>query len=235
MTAFVCAGPSLFDVPDDALYGLTRHPPLGRGDVLRLVQAGATSILVIDGFFGDRPSLGHKEIHFALSRGIVVAGATSMGALRAVECGAVGMLGLGEIYQEYSDGRRISDADVAVAHGPEALDWRPLSLALVDIEATLDAARDHLGHDLSNRLLKGARSLFFAQRTWPEILVTAQVDTGLSDWLAHHTIRRKTADALHAIQTFATGLPEPSTRPFVPTETFATDVSRYAAEVCAVA
>lgn len=228
MTAYVCAGPSLYSVPDDALSGLTRHPPLGRGDVLRLVQAGATSILLIDGFFGDRPSVGHKEIHFALSRGITVAGATSMGALRATECAGIGMIGLGDIYHEYRDGRRTDDADVAVAHGPEALAWRPLSLALVDVEATLDAGRNHLGHDLASRLMQTARAMYFAQRTWRDIVAKAQADPDLSDWLTRHTVHRKTADAMVAIQTFAAGLPKPTTSPFLPTETFASDVSRYA-------
>ena len=47
----------------------------------------------------------HKEILFALSEGIDVYGAASMGALRAAELDAFGMRGIGDVYSAYAEGR----------------------------------------------------------------------------------------------------------------------------------
>ena len=44
-------------------------------------EAGYRRIGIIDGHFGNVPSVWHKEILFALSKGVEVSGAASMGAL----------------------------------------------------------------------------------------------------------------------------------------------------------
>ena len=53
------------------------------------------AIGLIDGYFERVPSVSHKEILWAMSQGIVVIGAASMGALRAAELAPFGMLGVG--------------------------------------------------------------------------------------------------------------------------------------------
>lgn len=106
------------------------------------MRQGARTIGLIDGLYGDCAAVWHKEILFALSSGIAVFGAASMGALRAAECEAFGMIGIGDIFEAYRDSHRVSDADVAVSHAPGELGYRPLTIALVDAEATLAACGD---------------------------------------------------------------------------------------------
>ena len=85
--------------------GLDIRPPAACGDILRAVRDGAKAIGLIDGYFGDLPSVWHKEILFALHNGVAVAGGASMGALRAAECAPFGMVGLGSIYEDYANYR----------------------------------------------------------------------------------------------------------------------------------
>lgn len=230
MNRVVCVGPTLYGIDVSNFDGLYVHPPAARGDLLRLALDGATAILLIDGLYGDRPSVSHKEILFALSRGIPVLGAASLGALRAVECAAFGMLGTGSVFAAYRSGARVSDADVAVLHAPAELGWRPLSLSLVDIDATLDAVPDMLSPDTSLHLRKVARRLHFSNRTWESIAEAAGAYDSVGVGLANRTVHRKRQDALEALDVFRRDLPAPPTFDFAPTDTFIADVARYAPE-----
>ncbi len=170
--AVVFAGPSIYGVDREALGGMRLAPPARCGDIYRVARAGAPAIGLIDGIFGSAPSVWHKEILFALSLGVRLYGAASMGALRAAECAPFGMIGVGEIFRSYRDGKRFADADVAVLHAPEEMDFRPLTLALVDAEASLAhlhrcgalSACEHLA------LLSCARDLHFSERTWSQVV-----------------------------------------------------------------
>ena len=84
MTTHVFLGPTLGW--DDALRILpkaTIQPPASAGDVYLAVKAGASVIAVIDGYFEQVPSVWHKEVLYALSRGVRVFGASSMGTRSA--------------------------------------------------------------------------------------------------------------------------------------------------------
>lgn len=178
MTRVIFAGPSLWDVPPDALAGLDRRPPAGCGDLLRAVRGGATAIGLVDGTFESGAAVWHKEILVALARGVPVLGAASMGALRAAECFRLGMIGIGAIFADYRDGRRVADADVAVLHGPVETGFRPLTVALVDAEATIEAmaAADALREGEAERLAAAATALHFKDRTWRQVTAMAGLD-----------------------------------------------------------
>jgi hypothetical protein len=118
--------------------GLHSRGPAAQGDIGRAVLQGASAIGLIDGRFEDMASVWHKEILFALSRGVTVLGAASMGALRAAECAAFGMIGIGSIFERYRSGELDDDAAVAQVHAPRELGYAPLSEALVNVEATVD-------------------------------------------------------------------------------------------------
>ncbi|MES2551935.1 MAG: TfuA-like protein, partial [Pseudomonadota bacterium] len=115
-------------------------PPVSQGDILSLVAEKPDAIGIIDGYFQLVPAVWHKEILHALDCGIPVFGAASMGALRAAELDAFGMVGVGRIYQWYRSGFLEADDEVAVIHAPHAISHRPLSEAMVNIRATLDLA-----------------------------------------------------------------------------------------------
>lgn len=151
-------------------------PPAGQADLLSaLTTHRPQAIALIDGVFGQSLSVWHKEILYALSQGVAVYGASSMGALRAVECAPFGMVGVGEVVRAYREGHITGDDEVALAHaGPED-GFLPLSEPLVNLRATLtravaDGVVDAALHD---RVIGAAKALFFPERTRDRILAEA--------------------------------------------------------------
>ncbi len=183
MKRIVFAGPSL--PPGKGPEGIEIRAPARKGDLLIAARDGAAIIGLVDGFFETAPSVWHKEILFCISRGIVVAGAASMGALRAAECAAFGMIGIGRIFREYHDGTRTADADVAVLHAPAELGHAALSLALVDAEVTVERmlAAGAISDAEAAAVLQAARELHFKDRSWDSILAALKGPAMLADRL----------------------------------------------------
>lgn len=187
MAKIVFAGPSIYGVAAAEFSGLDVRPPAIRGDLLAAAFEKPEQIALIDGFFENAPSVWHKEILYALSQGIVVSGASSMGALRAAECACFGMVGVGKIFDDYQSGRRSADADVAVTHAPAELGFRPLTEALVDVEATIRALRinGRISEAESKEFGRVAVELHFSRRSWPTILNAAELPEMRRDELRH--------------------------------------------------
>lgn len=141
MSRIVFLGPTLRRGIAEHLCDAEFHPPAAMGDMTRAASRGPEAIVLIDGIFEDRPSVWHKEILWALSRDVPVIGASSMGALRAAELDAYGMLGWGKIYAAYASGELGDDDEVAVVHGPAEMGHMALSDAMVDIRDTVATAR----------------------------------------------------------------------------------------------
>jgi len=171
----IFAGPS-FGANIERLRGkypsIAFRGPAARGDILQAVQDGARAIGIVDGYFGEMPSVWHKEILYALQRDVVVVGGASMGALRAAECSAFGMVGLGSIYEDYADGRLVDDEAVALVHAPEELGWLPLSIPWVDFQPTIDVLyrKGALSLGEHKMLLLAGRSVHFSERTYPKVV-----------------------------------------------------------------
>ncbi|HVO02025.1 MAG TPA: TfuA-like protein [Candidatus Cybelea sp.] len=117
------------------------YPPAALGSVFRAAERGYRRIGIIDGFFGNTPSVWHKEILYVISRGVEVAGAASTGALRAAELAPYGMRGIGNIYRLYRSGSIADDDEVCVTHAIEELDFMPLSEPMISIRYTLRGLR----------------------------------------------------------------------------------------------
>ena len=168
------AGPSLHGAEVSLAPDIVLCPPAAKGDVFAAAQSGATRIGIVDGTFDHGAAIWHKEILYVLDRGIEVMGAASMGALRAAECAAFGMIGIGRIYEDYAEGRRDADSDVALVHGPPELDFPPLTDALVDVEATLDRLRESalLTSAQHRDLATLARRQHFKERRWRELCIS---------------------------------------------------------------
>lgn len=164
----VFVGPSLPNANDLSGHGIEIRPPAIQGDLLRAVRDGATVIGLVDGGFEYTAPVWHKEILYALSRGVAVLGAGSMGALRAAECQPFGMVGVGRIFDDYACGDLIDDADVALLHGPMEYGFRPITLPMVNIRATVKALenRNTFTAAEAHELERIARTLFYKLRTW---------------------------------------------------------------------
>lgn len=150
------------------------RPPVAFGDVLRLAQQRKrpARLAIIDGYFERMAAVWHKEIVFALERGIEVWGAASMGALRAAELSSVGMIGVGEIYKAFARGELIADDEVAVAHLPAEHGYGPVSDALVNLREGIALAP---GLTASTRaaLIELARKRFYRERSWAMLIADA--------------------------------------------------------------
>ncbi|HVY21403.1 MAG TPA: TfuA-like protein [Bauldia sp.] len=169
----VFAGPSLPDAADHARTAIVRGPA-ALGDVAKAAVEGAAVIGIVDGYFENIASVWHKEILYALSQGVHVVGAASMGALRAAECAAYGMVGIGAVYAAYADSTIVDDDAVGQVHGPAELDYIALTEPLVNMRATLAdlrTARAITGAE-HEALAAAADTLFFKQRTWANLLAT---------------------------------------------------------------
>jgi hypothetical protein len=217
MKPVVFGGPSLFGLPWELLAVFDLREPARAGDLLKAARDGAREIALIDGFFDQTPSVWHKEILWALARGVRVAGAASMGALRACECEAFGMIGAGRIFEDYRLGRRLADADVALLHAPRELGYRPLTVALVDVAATLErlAGEGLIDDGESAEIGDSAAALHFSVRSWSEILAGTEIGSErrsmLSTLIDGRAVSQKTDDARLLLELMAEGqLPQPS-------------------------
>ncbi len=168
----VFVGPSLPAAEVRALLpGAVIAPPVAFGDVLRLAQARSRPprIAIIDGYFERMAAVWHKEIVFALERGIEVWGAASMGALRAAELSTVGMIGVGTIYRAFARGELYADDEVAVAHLPAEHGYRVVSDALVNLREGI-AKAPGLTAATRAMLIELARARFYRERTWATLI-----------------------------------------------------------------
>ncbi len=176
--------------------------PAKFGDVYRAVMQGREAIAIIDGYFERVPAVWHKEILWAMSEGVHVFGASSMGALRAAELDAFGMVGVGAVYEAFRDGTLEDDDEVAVAHAPAEGEFRVLSDALVNIRASLRAAvrAKVIAQATEAALLEVAKRQFYAGRSFAGLLKQAAARgvevEALGDWLALGKVDQKRDDAI---------------------------------------
>jgi hypothetical protein len=168
MTIYIFLGPSLSHDYARTILDATYLPPIQQGDLARLLLRKPRYVGIIDGYFETVPAVWHKEILLALSQGVHVFGAASMGALRAAELHAFGMIGVGQIFQWFSDETLVADDEVAVRHGPAGIDYLPLNQSLVDIRDCCARARADgiLTAHLADRIIAAATSLPFPERSW---------------------------------------------------------------------
>jgi hypothetical protein len=193
----------------DAIY----LPPLRQADLVSAVRRYQPfAIGIIDGYFLQDLSVWHKEILYALQRGIAVFGASSMGALRASEMAPYGMQGIGNVYKAFAEGILVDDDEVALAHAPEELGYEKHSEPMVNIRATLQAAlaQQLISTTIHDAATQAAKALYFLERN-PHRLANAWREAGLSDEVVRtldeffraHYVDVKRQDAILLLETMA--------------------------------
>jgi len=194
----VFAGPSLAGatIPDS----LDIRPPAKQGDVYLATLEDPKAIGIIDGYFEGVPAVWHKEILWSIAHDIPVLGASSMGALRAAELDHFGMIGVGQIYEGYRDGLYEDDDEVALHHAPPEVGYGAISIAMVNIRATIASAEraGTISKEQGAQIIGTAKALFYGDRTWPRVLggVDADLAQTVSDWLPGNEVDQKQIDAL---------------------------------------
>jgi hypothetical protein len=205
----VFLGPSLDLESAEKILTAGYRPPAKRGDLLAAAGEGAEIICLIDGVFHQESAVAHREILFALKKGILVVGSSSMGALRAAEMDTLGMVGIGEIYRMYKSGELESDDEVALVFDP--LSGLSLSEPLINIRFTLQRAKEigMIDTAVHDTLLASARSLFYPKRTYRAIVsgTSDAVDAAMVErflaWTDTHACDQKREDAIEALSYIA--------------------------------
>lgn len=167
-TTIVFSGPSLAEADLRRLSTATHAPPIKRGDLAGIDDYDI--VVILDGEFGQSESVSPKEILAVIARGKTVIGAASMGALRASELDRDGMIGVGWVYEHFRRQAVRRDADVALAYS--TFNFEALSVPVVDVEYWMERAfaAGLIGNRERTRLLKAARSIFFADRTTDRLI-----------------------------------------------------------------
>ncbi|MEV7040417.1 TfuA-like protein [Amycolatopsis sp. NPDC051061] len=217
MNTHVFLGPTLSVAAAQRILAAQYHPPAAMGDVYRCTQHQDSpgTMLIVDGYFEQVPSVRHKEILHAMSVGWRVLGCASMGALRAAELHQYGMAGLGSVFEDYRDEVLEDDDEVAVAHAAAEYGYRALSVAMVDIRATLHAAAEcsAVGPEAVEGVVTAAKRMYYPDRHWPGVLASARLRDAerstLLDFVREHGQGVKRRDAVGALTLLAEGsLPE---------------------------
>lgn len=211
--SIVFGGPSLSPEARQAALsaGLEVHEPARRGDIARIMQI-VRLVVLLDGYFDWTLSVAHTELRVALDAGVTVIGASSLGALRASELQSAGMIGVGWVYERFTEGLLWEDDEVALLHAPAELDYEALTIPLVNLRMTVDALVN-LGvmSDSERRLtINRLKCISYKRRTWNCIRETLfEADSPRSGLLVgllrSHYIDQKRLDGLTAI-TLAAGL-----------------------------
>ena len=183
MTVVVFVGPTLdLETARTILPDAEFLPPAGQSDLISAArQQDVHAIALIDGYFRQQLAVWHKEILLALDEGVHVYGSSSMGALRAAELAPYGMVGVGQVYDWYVSGVVDRDDEVAIIHGDEDSGYKNLSVALVNMRATLGDAvvAGVIDGDAHERLLRVAGDIDYPRRTYDRLAehaITAGLD-----------------------------------------------------------
>ena len=148
-----------------------------KGDYLRLSHASDEKKYVgfIDGvFLHDYPPSPIEVYHLATRKNIELIGASSLGALRAVELEKFGMKGIGKIFQLFKNGILDADDEVAVTFVRDKNILQ--SEALIDIRFNLFLAykKGIITNQTKKRSVKIAKNIYFPFRNYDDIIRLAQ-------------------------------------------------------------
>lgn len=166
----IFVGPSLPRADAQKILAADYRPPIRRGDISALLPTPPKIVGIIDGKFFQSFAISPKEILPALEAGIVVLGASSMGALRAVELAPFGMIGVGRIFELFHSGELDADDEVAMIF--DESDGRPQSVPLVNVRLALSGAVEKglIGHESQATLLRHMKALYFPERSQARLL-----------------------------------------------------------------
>jgi hypothetical protein len=177
-------GPSLSRQKAKNILEADYRPPAKKGDLLRLADLTKDIAMVglVDGFFlQDYPPTPIEVYQLATKKNILLVGAASLGALRAVELEKFGMIGIGKIFELYKTGKIDGDDELAVTfeEGRHTLQ----SEAMIDIRFNLFIARRKgiIDENTKRQITKVAKNVYFPFRNYADILDLSKRQYPLSD------------------------------------------------------
>lgn len=168
----VYLGPTLNREEASKILDADYRDPAKKGDFLRLSHTSDEKKYVgfIDGvFLHDYPPSPIEVYHLATRKNIELIGASSLGALRAVELEKFGMKGIGKIFQLFKNGILNADDEVAVTFVRDKNILQ--SEALIDIRFNLFLAykKGIISRQTKKRFVKTAKNIYFPFRNYEDI------------------------------------------------------------------
>lgn len=173
----VYLGPTLNREEASKILDADYRDPAKKGDFLRLSLTSDEKKYVgfIDGvFLHDYPPSPIEVYHLATRKNIELIGASSLGALRAVELEKFGMKGIGKIFQLFKKGILNADDEVAVTFVRDKNILQ--SEALIDIRFNLFLAykKGIITKQTKKRFVKIAKNIYFPFRNYDDIIRLTQ-------------------------------------------------------------
>jgi TfuA protein len=163
-------GPSLSRDKARKILDADYRLPAKKGDLLKLILKEVNIVGLVDGYFlQDYPPTPIEVYNLVRKRDVKVLGSSSLGALRSVELGKYGMIGIGKIFRLFRDGILNSDDEVAVTF-TEYMNYK--SEALIDIRYNLFLAQKYkiIDNITKRSILKISKQTYFPYRTYEDIL-----------------------------------------------------------------
>jgi TfuA protein len=163
-------GPSLSREKARKILDADYRLPAKKGDLLQLILKEVNIVGLVDGYFlQDYPPTPIEVYNLVRKRNMKVFGSSSLGALRAVELGKYGMIGIGKIFRLFRDGILESDDEVAVTF-TDYTNYK--SEALIDIRYNLFLAQKYhiIDSSTGRSILKVSKQTYFPYRTYEDIL-----------------------------------------------------------------
>jgi len=163
-------GPSLSREKARKILDADYRLPAKKGDLLQLILKEVHIVGLVDGYFlQDYPPTPIEVYNLVRKRNVKVFGSSSLGALRAVELGKYGMIGIGKIFRLFRDGILESDDEVAVTF-TDYTNYK--SEALIDIRYNLFLAQKYniIDNSTGRSILKVSKQTYFPYRTYEDIL-----------------------------------------------------------------
>lgn len=173
----VYLGPTLSREEAIKILDADYRDPAKKGDFLMLSRDSDEKKYVgfVDGvFLHDYPPSPIEVYHLATRKNIELIGASSLGALRAVELEKFGMKGIGKIFQLYKNGIIDADDEVAVTFVRENNILQ--SEAMIDIRFNLFLAykKGIITNQTKKRFAKIAKNIYFPFRNYEDIIKLTQ-------------------------------------------------------------
>lgn len=147
-----------------ALPGAAFAGPVSRGDVPRDVARGVGVVVIVDGRFLQSLAVSPGELMDALRCGTRLYGCSSMGALRAVELEAHGMIGHGEIFEHIRQNPFFGDDLLGLTFREDTLET--LTVPYIDLHFALRdlTRRGRATRGQATRILQAFAALPFPER-----------------------------------------------------------------------
>lgn len=181
MKIIVFCGPTIDAIEASKYIDAEFKPPAKHGDVISCVYNDRPDVIVlIDGVFISDLSVWNNEINEALNIGVVVYGASAMGAIRAAEMETWGMVGVGEVFKQYSDASIEADdevfCDFSIVNGV----YNRKTISIVNLRYILSAAVEDeaLTVKEADGILNIAQRMYYENRL-DTTIVQASVKNGI--------------------------------------------------------